>query len=93
MTNVSKITKKLIKLRDEAALHRDKYETYKDSSDEWLRRKVAVDLDRFLMEHREVAIILIAEALEREVKSAPSHNAAATRTSWWRRITTKTVRP
>lgn len=74
-------------------MHREKYETYTDSKYDWLHRKVHHDLDRFLMEHRETMIIIATEALERELKQMHSEKAPKTRTSWWRRVTTKTVRP
>ena len=78
------MNRKLIRLRDEAWEHREKYELHKDSPDDWLRRKVHHDLDRWLMEHREAAIVIITEALERELKKP------APKVSWWKR---KVVRP
>ena len=83
--------KKLIKLRDAAEMHREKYEVYHNSNDEWRRRKVICELDRFLMENRETAIILMTEALNEEVKHASAHKATKTRTSWWRKLQRRSV--
>lgn len=58
----------LTKLRDEAARLLELYELHKDSDDERLRRRVHVDLDRFLMRHREEAILLIVDGLNTEIK-------------------------
>lgn len=51
----------------EAARLLELYATYKDSEHEWKRRKVHVDLDRFLMENRETAIMCIERVLSEEL--------------------------
>lgn len=43
------------------------YTIYKDSPDDWRRRKAHVDLDRFLMENRETAIMCIEKVLQEEL--------------------------
>jgi hypothetical protein len=54
----------LTRLHDEALRLLTVYDEYKDSSDEYLRRKVHIDLDRFLMQHREIAAILLIQGLQ-----------------------------
>lgn len=54
----------LTRLIDEATRLLTLYEEHKDSQIEWKRRKAHVDLDRFLMEHREVAAILMVQGLQ-----------------------------
>lgn len=58
----------LTRLRDEAARLHGVYEEYSNSSDEALRRKAHVDLDRFLMENRETAVLLMIDGLDREIE-------------------------
>ena len=61
-------------LHDEAAKLLSLYEKYKDCDDLQMRCKVHVRLDRFLMEHRDAAAILVVEGLRREIallKAAP----------------------
>ena len=60
--------KELSKLRDEALRMLELYTEHKDSEYQELRRKVHVDLDRWLMEHREEAILLIVDALNEEIQ-------------------------
>lgn len=43
------------------------YTLYKDSDDDWRRRKAHIDLDRFLMENRETAIMCIEQVLSTEI--------------------------
>lgn len=64
-----KMMSELTRLRDEAIRLHTIYDMHKDSEDESLRRKVHLDLDRFLMEHRETAIILMAEGLNQHIES------------------------
>ena len=54
----------LTRLKDEATRLLTVYEEYKDSTDEFKRRKAHLDLDRFLMEHREVAMVLMVQGLQ-----------------------------
>lgn len=60
--------KELSKLRDEAERLLETYTDFKDSEDENLRRKAHLDLDRFLMQHREEAILLMLDGLNTEIK-------------------------
>lgn len=60
--------KELSKLRDEAERVLETYTIHKDSEDESLRRKAYLDLDRFLMQHREEAILLMVDGLNEEIK-------------------------
>ena len=61
------MVKELTKLRDEATRMLELYTEHKDSDDQELRRKVTVALDRFLMEHREEAILLFVDGLNEEI--------------------------
>lgn len=58
----------LTKLRDEAARLLELYELHKDSEDEVMRRRVHLDLDKFLMQHREEATILMVDSLNTEIR-------------------------
>lgn len=60
---MSLLTRKL----DEAKRLLELYTIYKDSDDNWRRRKAHVDLDRFLMENREMAIMCIEQVLQTEL--------------------------
>lgn len=60
--------KELSKLRDEAERLLETYTLFKDSEDENLRRKAHLDLDRFLMQHREEAVLLMLDGLNTEIK-------------------------
>lgn len=57
----------LTRLRDEAERLLETYTIHKDSEDENLRRKAHLDLDRFLMQHREEAILLMVDGLTTEI--------------------------
>jgi hypothetical protein len=57
----------LTRKRDEARRLLELYTIYKDSPDDWRRRKACVDLDRFLMENRETAIMCIERVLSDEI--------------------------
>ncbi len=57
----------LTRLKDEATRLLTVYEMYKDCVHPEMRRKAAIDLDRFLMENRETAIILMAQGLQTEI--------------------------
>lgn len=61
------------------------YNEYKDSNDEFMRRKAHLDLDRFLMENRETAAILLVEGLHRTIheEAAKQQRQAA---PWYKRI-------
>ena len=57
----------LTRLRDEAERLLETYTEHRYSEDDTLRRKVHVDLDHFLMEHREEAILLMVDGLNDEI--------------------------
>lgn len=54
----------LTRLKDEATRLLTIYEEHKDSDDETLRRMAHVNLDRFLMEHREISAVLVVQGLQ-----------------------------
>ena len=58
---------KLTRLRDEALRLLTTYEEHKDSDDATLRRKAHLDLDKFLMENRETAIMMMVQGLDKEI--------------------------
>lgn len=58
----------LTRLRDEALRLLTTYDEHKNSEDAILRRKAHLDLDKFLMENRETAIILMVKGLDEEIK-------------------------
>ena len=62
------MVKELMKLRDEAERTLETYTEFKYNDDANLRRKAHLDLDRFLMEHREEAILLMLDGLNTEIK-------------------------
>ena len=59
----------LTRLRDEAIRLRTIYEEHQDNPDNFMRRKAHIDLDKFLMQHRDIAILLMTEGLQREIDS------------------------
>lgn len=71
----------LTRKRDEARRLLELYEIYRDSPDDWRRRKAHVDLDRFLMENRETAIMCIervlSDELDQQIAEARKHNKIA----------------
>lgn len=78
---------KLTRLHDEALRLLTVYEEYKDSGDEFMRRKAHLDLDRFLMEHREVAALLIVQGLRFEIDNLRVEpTLKPTKRPWYRRI-------
>lgn len=81
---MSALTRKL----DEARRLLELYTLYKDSDDEWRRRKAHVDLDRFLMENRETAILCIERVLQLELDA----QVAEHRTKKYKMVT-KILRP
>lgn len=86
---MSLLTRKL----DEAKRLLELYTAYKDSGDDWRRRKAHVDLDRFLMENREMAIMCIEQVLQGEldalVAESKKHKVAkrTMRPPWYQRLT------
>lgn len=59
---------RLTQARDEAARLHACYMLHRDSEDEDMRRKAHLDLDRYLMENRELAIMCIEQVLDAEIK-------------------------
>lgn len=63
------------------------YEEHKDSEIDYMRRKAHIDLDRFLMENRETAMLLMVEglqnAIDQQVAEAAKKRAAV---PWYRRL-------
>lgn len=64
----------LTRLRDEAARLSETYKMFKDSEDPAFRRRAHVELDKFLMQHRETAIICMEQMLTAEIESLKEHN-------------------
>lgn len=63
------------------------YDIYKDSPEDWRRRKAHVDLDRFLMENRETAIMCMERVLAEEIEAQiVARKASAPRSPWYVRI-------
>ena len=58
----------LTRLHDEAARFSEICRLYKDGDDLAFRRRAHLDLDKFLMEHRETAIICMEQVLTAELK-------------------------
>ena len=77
----------LTRKHDEAKRLLELYMLYKDSGDDWRRRKAHVDLDRFLMENRETAILCIERVLQDEI------NAQIVDTKQKYKLATKILRP
>ena len=58
----------LTRKHDEVKRLLELYQLYKDSDDDWRRRKAHIDLDRFLMENRETAILCMEQVLGEEIQ-------------------------
>ena len=61
---MSELTRKLDEVRRLSEL----YGLYHACNEDWRRRKVHVDLDKFLMENREIAIICMERVLDDEIQ-------------------------
>lgn len=83
---MSLLTRKL----DEAKRLLELYMTYKDSEEEWRRRKAHVDLDRFLMENREMAIMCIEQVLQTELDALVAESKKQKKKH---KLVTRTLRP
>lgn len=60
---------------------------YKDHEDSTMRRKAHLDVDRFLMENRETALICMEQVLDGELKSLRAKQATKTiKPPWYRRV-------
>lgn len=64
----------LTRLRDEADRLLTTYFEYRHCDDHLIRTRVHVDLDRFLMQNRETAMILLVVGLENEIQQLVSEN-------------------
>ena len=69
----------LTKKHEEAKRLLETYILHKNSPDEEVRRKVHLDLDRFLMENRETAIVCIERVIDAELKDLLAEKRAETR--------------
>ena len=63
------------------------YEKHKNSEDQDMRRKVHVSLDRFLLENRETAILLMEQGLKAEIdKHRAERKKAKGPMPWYKRL-------
>lgn len=80
----------LTRLKDEATRLLALYELYKDSDNEHMRRKVHVDIDKFLMQNRETAMVLavqgLQDAFDREVERQRHVYELANYTPWYKKL-------
>lgn len=83
---MSLMTRKL----DEAKRLLELYTIYKDSDDDWRRRKAHVDLDRYLMENREMAIMCIEQVLQTELDALVAESKKQKKKH---KLVTRTLRP
>lgn len=83
---MSLLTRKL----DEAKRLLELYTTYKDSDELWRRRKAHVDLDRYLMENREMAIMCIEQVLQAELDALIAESKKKQKKY---KMATRTIRP
>lgn len=80
---MSALTRKL----DEIRRLQETYSIYKDCEDSIMRRKAHLDVDRFLMENRETALICMEQVLDAELKSLKVKQATKViKPSWYRRV-------
>ena len=82
---MSALTRKL----EEARRLSETYRLHKDSPDEFIRRKVHLDLDKYLMENRETAIVCIERVLDEELQDLAKREVAVSKKkrfkSWFMR--------
>lgn len=77
----------LTRLHDEALRLLTVYDEHKESGDEFMRRKAHVDLDRFLMEHREVSALLFVQGLRHEIDNLHVESTSKPiKRPWYRRL-------
>lgn len=62
------------------------YEEHKDSDVDYVKRKAHVDLDRFLMEHRHEAIILVAQGLQDEIDRLLAESKQPVKKPWYKKF-------
>lgn len=84
---MSLMTRKL----DEARRLLELYTIYKDSDEQWRRRKAHVDLDRYLMENREMAIMCIERVLQGELDALVAESKSKKQKKY--KMATRTIRP
>lgn len=78
------VMSELTRLRDEAERLLTIYRMYKDSDDPDIRRRAHVEADRFLMEHRETALICIEQVLSDEFKKL-TEKEKPVKVPWYKR--------
>lgn len=76
---MSALTRKL----DEIRRLQETYSIYKDHEDATMRRKAHLDVDRFLMENRETALICMEQVLDNELKDLKAKLATDTHKRPW----------
>jgi len=82
----------ITRLQEEALRLLTTYEEHKNSEDGYMRRKAHVDLDRFLMENREVAIMCMERTLSAELQQLVADAKAEAEAKqlrslpWYRRL-------
>lgn len=83
----------LTRKHDEVKRLLEIYTLYKDSPDDWRRRKAHLDLDRFLMDNRETAILCMEQVLADEIQAAAAKPKPKKKrlTQWFRRGSTMEV--
>lgn len=80
---MSALTRKL----DELRRLQETYRMYKDHEDSTMRRKAHLDVDRFLMENRETALICMEQVLDNELNSLKVKQATKViKPPWYRRV-------
>ena len=77
----------LTRLKDEASRLLTVYEEYKNCNDDYMRRKAHVDLDRFLMEHRDIAAVLMVQGLQDAFDQlVTEYKEAEVKKPWYKRV-------
>lgn len=80
---MSALTRKL----DEIRRLQETYKIYKDHEDPMMRRKAHLDVDRFLMENRETALICMEQVLDAELRALKVEQAVKiVRAPWYQRL-------
>ena len=83
---MSALTRKL----DEIRRLQETYTMYRDCNDPTMRRKAHLDVDRFLMENRETALICMEQILDAELKDMKAKQAKQAvkiiKPPWYRRV-------
>lgn len=80
---MSALTRKL----DEIRRLQETYTIYRDHEDSTMRRKAHLDVDRFLMENRETALLCMEQVLDNELNSLKAKQATKViKPPWYRRV-------